>query len=273
MNKNTKDHLSEHEISKVVDTMLSSEYENLDAKIKTHLELCIDCKMQTVELFEMLNAMDEANISEKPQVISLAPSISKSGTWKLWSLVASIALLIAFSLFYWQDRKGYETKIANLEEDLTQLSEQVVIKKYDSLNAIITEMEFNFQHQIEVYADSVNQAKIKQEENQSLFVSLYEINALLEEEMNLELRSNDLKLSSPVQTHYNANEKIIFKWNNKQVTQIDLVLYNNKGLSVFTAVQIKNNYELPIQKLSLGTYYWQIFNENEMVAMDRFELH
>lgn len=273
MNENKyTEHLSEYEISLVVDAMQSDQLEELDQKISTHLESCTTCKIQAMELSELMVAMDDAGISEDPQIKTLKTPEKKASNWKVWAMVASFALLIASSLFYWWNSNKYETQIANLETELAESAEQVVAHKNDSLNALIQEMEVDFQEQIETYIDSVNQARAELKENQDLLASLFEPNPLLEEEMNLNLRSNSIRVTSPEQNEYASNEKVPFIWDDASATQLSLVLYNNKGLAILQVENITNGYELLTEQLTPGVYYWQLFQENEMVGMDKFDL-
>lgn len=264
----TNPHLTENEVALAADHLKDDTYGALDDRIKDHIAECETCAMQVMEV---VSIEDEIVVMDRS-------SNSKDGQTQKnlvkWLAAACLGILVASSILLVRlsnkNSAMSEVTIAlsdslrNAENNLAKLQSEVKPNhrsKTDSAYKAILELK----------NDSLRLAQEKTLKNQQLIAALYQPNKGLEEEMKLTLRSGALNLKQPNKMTYRQRSPLAFKWDS-DVAKLNLVIYTNHGLKLITEMGVKNGFELDLKKLSIGRYYYQLFNENDLVKMGAFDL-
>lgn len=80
------------------------------------------------------------------------------------------------------------------------------------------------------------------------------------------MRDNGFRVVSPVKDTLTSLP--VFEWNDKEISQLILVVFNNKEAEIFKG-QIVNKSRAGM-KIKPGLYYWQLQNNDEVLITGRF---
>jgi hypothetical protein len=82
------------------------------------------------------------------------------------------------------------------------------------------------------------------------------------------------KMVSPlIDSHFNVNSEIVFKWTLNEPAKIEFKIMNNTGAIVQESEFFnQNNYSLPPGILKKGLYYFQVLQKDDIIFFGKFEV-
>lgn len=264
--ENKISHLSEYELAIAADAIVGDRYDSLGISTRDHLSGCEKCSSHLMELTDVIEDVNQDN------VIELNGKIKSIVVYRWVSAVAVIVIIGLSSVIL-----NYKSKVDILVSDMNYLSKStsglINPTKNDSMSYHALQKLLSDHSKLLIeQKDSLNQLRLEQQSANNLIASLYRPNLKLEEEMALTLRSGSLKLLSPNTIKFNHNKELMFKWEGGPFV-LDLVIYNNQGLKIKTDLKVKNGHHILLDKFNIGVYYFELYSENELVLIKKFEIY
>ncbi|MBO6516647.1 MAG: hypothetical protein JJ975_08855 [Bacteroidia bacterium] len=258
LDNNSVSHLDDLELAMAADLLVENRYEHLDPVVSNHIEECEVCSEKLMKLADVVDEMDE-------QDSTLLPDVKKTKRVPNdWLLAASVVFLLILSFVVWRGRQEYQ--------ELSMKYKVLVdsVEQSESKQLRLEELEKSLER-IELQQDSLEKIREEIAMNENAIASLYVPNQNLEEEIARSLRSGNLELTSPVETDYQRNDHLTFLWESEPA-QLGLVVYNNQGLKVKMISSIDKGFVLPLNQFNIGMYYYELYYENELVKINKFNI-
>jgi len=250
-------------MSLVVEAMEVGRFDQLEITITKHLEDCVTCKSEVLELSEIIGVKTDSTMvpTKEDRKVSLT---QKRFTFGRSVAAAAVLLLIGSLLFNLSQKRKFEAEIQLIyQEKGHSIGNSKYIGKMDSLRSLITTLESVRTE----YEDSLSKLQKEKGKQESLVAVLFQPNEELEEEMSLNLRSGSVHVLQPKINEQVSGSSVIFRWQESK-DKFDLVIYNNKGLQVLKMAQFRNGQELKVDKFSFGLYYF-LFKQTLKQSMHR----
>ena len=261
---NKQNHLTDYQLSIAADALINGEYDSLDKKISNHIEICLKCEIETIELVEVLKQMDE---SEKEEFNSNNEKRSFSQLRFLkWVAAASVIFFISVSFFYFKQLKKLESEILVLESNISIKDKSQFFLDKDSLE----KREQAFNTIISKYDDSLNDLSESLKSKSNLLAESYKEYVLFENQLELNLRSTNIKSSKYIEISYGDSKKL--QWKSKSNSTFSIAIYNNKGTLVLREIGLKNSYVFNTNSVLPGVFYWKLLNNEEVVFLGKMSI-
>ncbi len=73
-----------------------------------------------------------------------------------------------------------------------------------------------------------------------------------------------------IDSHFNINEEILFKWTLNEPAKVELMIMDNTGLTIKESESLNNNYSLPPGTLKKGLFYFKVLQKDEIIFFGKF---
>jgi hypothetical protein len=237
-------HLSENGIALYVDAIKLERIDSLPAAIVHHVEGCEECKMQIMEVTELLaneqydKTMDHPFFGPKKY-----PFSTFSGIYR----IAAVFVIAAFigTIYYF---------FANRMVESTQNKQSVTIEKpiYNP-----------------VPGDSlpVNQKQFIPKPTNELLAANFEPSPNLEDLVQTQFRSTTIEVISPANGE-TVQSPITFRWKlyDKRLT---IKILSNKELTLVSSTLSRDSFTAS-KKFGPGLYYWKLETDDELLFAGKF---
>lgn len=262
---NQEGHLSDESIAQYVEVLQSEDWEALPDEIQEHIESCITCHQQALDLYAI---MSKAASSGHLKAVEKPPKGGRiiSRRMMRWAMVAVLAGL-SFYFYRYLDRPK---PMDNLEAD------RPIATEPDQRNEAKDLLDQTPTTPIPKKEDTENPPKSTTPAPETNVRALYAANFVPSESMEQlladQLRSAGLALVQP------ANEKvqnwrkgITFTWTGSAEEELSLRLEDNRGriLHEDTFTGLKVTLQLDLEP---GVYYWRLESEEDLLMLGRLVL-
>jgi hypothetical protein len=249
------DHFTDKELARYVDASNSGNLHLLPEEMLNHIETCLDCKMSTIELLELIDFNDEDDIV---QINQYTPKQSKHTPFIPKALIIVAAASVVAIVIY-----GF-LKFEFADVKSNNNSKKLVDNKLDTISFLKENVEIDDYHQI-----SENKIKPDPQVNSS---DRFDEFIIFETAINNNYRSaTDRKLFTPVLDAELTNvDSIEFKWETTDIETQKFYLYDNKGKVIYSEENILNGHCLVAIMLAEALYYWKVENENDIILIGKF---
>jgi hypothetical protein len=239
----TNNHLSENGIALYVDAIKLERIDNLPATIVHHVEECEECKMQIMEVAELLaneqydKTMDHPFFGFKKYSNSTFPGIYR---------IAAVFVIAAFigTIYYF---------LANKTPNALQNKQTVAVQ----------------QKQLSVPNDSstIQSKQTASKLTQDLLAANFEPSPNLDDLVQTQFRSTTIEIISPAVGEVVINP-IIFRW--KQYDKrLTIKILSNKE-STLVSSSLSGDSFTTSKKIAPGLYYWKLETDDELLFVGKF---
>lgn len=251
-------HLTEEGIALYAEALYLNRIDQLPAEIREHMDNCDSCLQQAIELYALMEHVDEAVLGPHPSLKKEKKNPRRRYIrLALVSAAATLALLL-----YWFSLE---------ESNLGPPPEAVRPPIKDTLSIPIETIEKGPQALEEEVPkqEAVPKPEPKPKE-QELYAYNFEPSEDLEELTGAIVRSNLIKIDKPqVDATFKVGQIISFAWQqSEQVPYFLIVLTNNEEILLRTEVS-SGIYDYK-EKLPPGLYYWKLETEDDLVHVGKF---
>lgn len=227
--------------------------DRLSPEVVAHVEDCVQCHSEIVDLFEILNHTAERQSPVEVDQNKSRPTIVRQ-LYRL-ALVASVAGLAIFLFF--RD-----------SGDITPTTTSEIAKvSTDSLPEETSPSTPAFQTEKEISTEQ--KPPKKQQKPKDLYAANFIPSEDYEALIGTDLRSEALKISKPQPaSHFKPEDLITFSWNFENFESLFVTVFNNREEII--ARQENSDTTFSINSLSEpGLYYWQLENEAEILHVGK----
>lgn len=253
-------HLSEEAIARYAEAIQLDQLGELPASHIEHVENCVNCHLQVVELFVLLQQIDEKEKADEP---APKPRTAIIRQFYRLALVASVAGLAIF--LYFKDPKPAHLAPPNpvAQEDsapIPSTTKPTVIKKTPtgktSPGATIPSTSESRNTQSPSTADQYASRFVPSEDYEAL--------------VGTNLRTVPLKILNPKpSSHFNSGEMITFSWDIKNSDLLYITILNNREDNITRQEIIGSTFTIR-SLIQPGLYYWKLENETEILHVGKF---
>ena len=251
-------HLTDEGIALYVEALQLNRLEQLPREVKEHMASCEICMQQAIELYALMENIDEAVLGKHPSLNKEKKSPRKRYIrLGLVSAAATLALLL-----YWFSLE--ETALGPAPEAI-----RPAIK--DTLNLpqeVPQQVPQALEEETPIQKTVPKPAPLPKEPEQ--YAYNFEPSEELEELTGAITRSNLIKIDKPqLDATLKVGQIISFAWQqSEQVPFFLIVLTNNEEILLRTEVS-SGTYDYK-EKLPPGLYYWKLETEDDLVHVGKF---
>lgn len=241
---NNEGHLNEEGISLYADALMNDSVEELPASLKAHVEECLHCKSEIIEVYELSKENAET------KVVPLYRSVEhKAENMQYLRIAASFIVLIGLGFVFFQFLNN--EKLAS--DGKTAINHPVVRVLFEPNNVM-----------------AIDKTAVATETSE-LLASNYLPSSNLESMVGVAFRSEAINIISPKNsTIYKLNDQIVFQYELEgNAGTLNLKILNNKEDIVFQT-NISGNKYLLNKKLSGGLYYWKLETDEDLLYVGKF---
>ncbi len=217
--------------------------ENEESWFEEHMLSCEYCKNQLELTENIINGIKKSNGTDTLDI----PRKKTSQRLIPWfSIAASLLIIVSLGILL--------TKNKNKSIEIS--------KQVPAFDSVKTHKE-----QTDSLLPDKDVVQTK-EKNTELLAEAFKPNAIFENTLMNNLRSNSLEVISPkVSTKITTQDSLIFNWKSNS-TNFSLVIFDNKAHIIFEE-QVTPPFTFT-KKLINGLYYWQLETEEEAVFTGKF---
>ncbi|MCB0651846.1 MAG: hypothetical protein KDC85_11275 [Saprospiraceae bacterium] len=255
-----KTHLTEEAIARYAEAMQLDQLENLDISYIDHVENCPDCHLQVVELFVLLQQIDEKEKADKTAAKARTAIIRPF--YRL-ALVASVAGLAIFLYFNDQKPPHFAPADPVAQEDAAPIPSAT---QPPAIKPPLTR-----ETSPEATIPSTSESRKRQpsstvDQYASHFVPSDDYEALV----GTDLRSVPLEIINPKpSSHFIPGEMITFSWDIKNSDLLYITILNNREDNITRQEIIDSTFTIS-SIMQPGLYYWKLENETEILHVGKF---
>ncbi len=226
-----------------------------------HILNCAECRQKCVHLQKIIEA-SESNLIAENNIAHTTDNKKLKSVQRytiLLGTAAALILLLGTVFLIYNTRK---------------LSNIAIIKEsvFDSIKISANNNTLDISDTLQAEKEEIPEEKPqnKHSENQQklLIAEAYNTNPIFESAIEDQLRSNGISVDSPVNSAiYSRNQEIKFVWQTDAVLEPILLIRNNSGKTLFKE-NVQSAYVHKID--SLGLYYWQLMDNDEIIYTGKF---
>ena len=260
--------MNDHDLALAADFMIDEKYDLLAPHIRQHIEKCEQCSKNLMDLTDALSDQTTTKFPLETQ----AKKKSRAVVAKDWLVAASITLAIGTGIMAWQYYHKYNELLEMSQKETDYNNLLLQNRSLENEKVELKTQNSHYAASLKKQNDSMAVLNVELQTKSNVIASLYTPNPELEEEMGLILRSGNLDVLSPDKRKYTQQETLNFRWKDEP-KRLGLAVYNNNGMRVQTISSIDKGFELPLAKFGLGLYYYELYYEDDLVAINSFEIH
>jgi hypothetical protein len=262
---NGEGHLNEEGVAFYAEKMLAQEMHQLPPQILQHVTDCQPCKIQCLEVFNILQQLEKERIKDYDG--GERGSLGGSGPVKIppeekepnmgskaliFKIAAGILLIMGVGWVLMKGMRSMKDENSRLADNNTITDSKHTTGAMKSGSAI--------ERWIETWEHLFPASQ-----------GIYHSNPSLESMLSIVFRSQDFIVVKPDSiTEYKAGEDIIFDWSDKKGKEIELKIISRDG-SLIHKRRLSHHSSYVVKKaLPPGLYYWFIERSNVTVAGGRF---
>ncbi len=277
---NKEGHLSDEGLALYVDALKLEQVENLKEDIRTHIENCLECHQQALDLFVVVGDVNYDLQGTHP-VFSKKKTLPKPVHLFNWMRLGMAVALFASVFILW-NYFDYEmsTPVTVPEEALNPLEEKINVEEETNIkkeeSVPIEKREIAIETPKEKKKEPINKNKKTNTkdwdipvENSQLIAAHFVPSPDLEDLIGAVTRSDNLKIQAPKSgTVFKPGEKINFSWHPAPGTKY-LEILNNREEQIHRIKLIAPAYSWGAI-VSPGLYYWKLETEEDLIHIDKF---
>lgn len=236
----SRKHLSETGIALYVDALKLGHVHNLPETILQHVEQCDECKMQVMQVAEIM----KEEVIEKRMKHPYFDA--EKETSSPFSIIYRIAAVLVFAAFA---GTMYFVLTDNSPDKETEITHQQV------------------PYHIPADSFTVGEKQSPSKPPSDLFAANYEPSPNLEDLVQNEFRSTMIEIVSP-KNGIVVPQPVVLQWKNSG-EKITVRVVNNKEIMITSATMHGDRFTVK-KKLVPGLYYWKLETDSELLFVGKF---
>lgn len=237
----TDGHLSDEGLSVYAETLNTDKLDSLDKSIARHIQSCLDCRSQAIDLYALIKTLDDDQAIRRPAVRTRL-------RWLRYTPWAAAAMLAGLVFYF------YNPQAADVPDPIAGQSQELPVP--------VPPAE-------EKKAPAESREKPAESVEKDLLAIAFVPNDQLETFVGDVTRSGQITIKSPtIEKVFKPAETIKFEWEGAE-TGLEIVILNNVD-ELFSRDRVSGrefNREAPGIP---GLYYWKLETEDDLLYVGKF---